>query len=205
MFSWLKNMLQKEHPTSNTTIIETKPELFVKEEIVLSEPIEVYLKKNGTEKTLSWLLEQFCVNLSGSTITELFTGYYYGEYSKKDILDRYEEIINIDEALIEALAKLGESYNPEELHNIYTQKDCYMLFSEKFFLNLVEEITLCQTNMKLVKRTIWEEYFDCVKESLNTKKKSGIADADSQYQPRDEIEATLIMLLQADMKARRNE
>lgn len=205
MFSWLKSMLQKEQPATNTVIIEAKPDVFVREEIILSEPIDVYLKENGTESTLSWLLEQLCQDLSGSSIADLFTGYYDGEYSKKDILDRYEEIITIDEAVVEALAKLGESYNPEVLHNIYTQKDCYMLFSEKFFLDLVEEITLCQTNMKLVKRAVWEEYFDCVKESLNTKKKSGITNSESQYQPRDEIEATLIMLLQADMKARRNE
>lgn len=205
MFSWLRNMLQKEQPAANTVVIEAKPEVFIKEDIILSEPIEVYLKDNGPEKTLSWLLEQLCHDLSGTCIADLFTGYYDGEYSKKDILDSYEEVISIDEKVIEALAKLGESYNPEVLHNIYTQKDCYMLFSEKFFLDLVEEITLCQTNMKLVKRAIWEEYFDCVKENLNTKKKSGITDTDSQYQPRDEIEATLIMLLQADMKARRNE
>lgn len=205
MFSWLRNMLQKEQAATNTEVIEAKREVFIKEDIVLSEPIEVYLKDNGPEKTLSWLLEQLCQDLSGTSIADLFTGYYDGEYSKKDILDRYEEVISIDETVIEALAKLGESYNPEVLHNIYTQKDCYMLFSEKFFLDLVEEITLCQTNMKLVKRAIWEEYFDCVKENLNTKKKSGITDEESQYQPRDEIEATLIMLLQADMKARRNE
>lgn len=205
MFSWLKSMLQKEQPAINTAIIETKPQIFIKEDIILSEPIDAYLRENGTEKTLTWLLEQFCNDLSGSAIADLFTGYYDGAYSKKDILDRYEEIITIDEAVVEALAKLGERYNAEVLHNIYTQKDCYMLFSEKFFLDLVEEITLCQTNMKLVKRHIWEEYFDCVKENLSTKKKSGVTDAESQYQPRDEIEATLIMLLQADMKARRNE
>lgn len=205
MFSWLKSMLQKEQPAINTAIIETKPQVFIKEDIILSEPIDVYLRENGIEKTLTWLLEQFCNDLSGSAIADLFTGYYDGEYSKKDILDRYEEIITIDEAVVEALAKLGESYNAEVLHNIYIQKDCYMLFSEKFFLDLVEEITLCQTNMKLVKRLIWEEYFDCVKENLSTKKKSGVTDTESQYQPRDEIEATLIMLLQADMKARRNE
>lgn len=205
MFSWLKNMLQKEQPAANIVAIEATPEVFIREEISLSEPVAIYLKENGTERTLNWLLEQLCQDLSGSTIADLFTGYYDGEYSKKDILDRYEAIITIDEAVIQALAKLGEDYNPEILHNIYTQKDSYMLFSEKFFLDLVEEITLCQTNMKLVKRAIWEEYFYCVKENLNTKKKSGITDADSQYQPRDEIEATLIMLLQADMKARRNE
>lgn len=204
MFSWLRNMLQKEQPTTNT-VVESKPEVFVKEAIILSEPIEVYMQENGIDKTLSWLLEQLCDGLSGTSIADLFTGYYDGQYSKKDILDRYEEIILIDETVIEALAKFGDSYNPETLHNIYTQKNCYMLFSEKFFLDLIEEITLCQTNMKLVKRAIWEEYFDCVKESLNTKKKSGITDTESQYQPRDEIEATLIMLLQADMKARRNE
>lgn len=198
-------MLKKEQAVTNVAVTETLPKVFNKEEIIISEPIEVYLEQNGLDKTMSWLLEQLCQDLSGANIADLFTGYYDGQYSKKDILDRYEQIIVIDEAVIEALAKLGGYYNPEVLHNIYNQKDCYMLFSEKFFLNLVEEITLCETNMKLVKRAVWEEYFDCVKDNLNTKKKSGITDAEAQYQPRDEIEATLIMLLQADMKARRNE
>lgn len=207
MFSWVKNLFNGDETKvreEGPVIIEPPKESMDREGLILSAEVEAYLNENGPEETLNWLLEKFLLGIRGAEAAELFAGYYEGRCSKKDILDRYEEIIQVDDAVVMALAKLGASYNQEMIKNFLPEADNFSIYGEKFVSELVEDITSCNTSLKMVKRLLWEEYFDCVKTSLDTKKKSGVTDED-KYQPRDEIEATLIMLLEADMKARRNE
>lgn len=206
MFKWIKGIFQADKQPSTEPIVpaEKPTDIFIRENLQLADSIKNNLAENPQEETVAWLVKEFTEDVNNPKVAELFSGYYDGLYSKKDILDSYEEMVIINQEIIEGIAKLGEAYQPAMVSSIYTKNDTYKLYSEKFILNLLEDIANCKVNMKQVKKLLWEEYFDCVKTNLNTKKKTGITDED-KYQPADEIEATLIMLLEADMKARRNE
>ena len=205
MFTWVKNIFtNEEKPTTaaNTPSV-SKPELFDRESIELAAFIKTYYTENGSD-TLAWLVQQVIADLNNPKVAELFAGYYDGLYSKRDIIERYDELVTVNQEVIEAIAKLGESYSPALVHDLYAQDDCYKLFSEQFVAELLDGVAQCKTNMKQIEKLVYEEYFYCIKDNLDIKKKSGLSEADL-YKPADKIEADLIMLLQADIRSRRNE
>lgn len=203
MFNWAKNIFKTEEKATATDKSNIqKPLVFERDNIFLADHIKAYYADNGPA-TVQWLVQQIISDLNNPKVAELFSDYYDGTYSKRDILDQYEEIVTINPDLIYGVAKLGEHFKPELVSNIYEKEDTYKLFSEHFVSNLLDEIANCRTNMKQVEKLIWEEYFYCVKNNLDIKKKSGIS-CEDVYKPADKIEADLIMLLQADLRARRN-
>lgn len=202
MLQWLqkiidKNSTQAVSPSKPKTV--ENPIFITKSEIKLTAENQNFLLNNGPEATMEWLLEQLVENLSGSQSADIFAGYYDNRYSKRDIIDQYDDIIKVDENLLMAIVKLGEYYNPQYIDDLYTTLNFHIIPAR-----LVKEIAELTANnaitLKEINNKLYDEFFFFVKTSLSLKEKI-MANTDITFEeeePVDEIEATIRKLLEAE-------
>lgn len=172
--------------------------------IILSEEIQTFLDANGPADTMRWLLEDFVAKVSGFKSAELFSGYYSSRYSKRDILDKYDEIISLDNTLVEAIAKLGDYYDSKYIEDAYSRLSFYVI-SQKTLAEITGLIAENSISPKEIGNRLYSEYFSFVKNSLSLaqKVKTNMGNlAEPEEEPLDEIEATIRRLLEAEQKNR---
>jgi len=208
MFNWFKNLWANNNNTSSTPAEAIKipnEELAAdKASIVLTDNIEAYLNSNGPEQTMSWLLEALVKDMSGAQSADIFSGYYNNHYSKRDILDKYDDIIVIDENILKAITKLGEYYDPKYIDEKYDNIAFYVI-SKSIITDIAELVARNSISLKAIDNKLYSEYFNFVKTSLSLaqKVKASLDEPAPIEEPVDEIEATIRMLLEAENKANR--
>lgn len=195
MLSWLKNFLKNDESVVQETEKVIVP---IKEKLILSAEIQEYLEKSGPEATLSMLISKLTQGLNGKDASPVFSEYYAGHFSKKDVLDRYEELVAVDMDVLTGIKKLGEHYTPELASLAIGQTEEFCIYPAEFINEFVQCLAAGELTVKVANTKLWKFYFNYVKEFLDIAKKVGIKP--EEYVPRDEIEATLIMLLKAERK-----
>lgn len=199
MLKWLKNFLKNEDTAANEEIVaqkSTTASMPIKENLILSEEIQQFLDANGPEATLTMLIGKLTQDLNGKDAAPIFSEYYSGNYSKKDVLDRYEELVQVDLDVLTGIKKLGEHLTPELASAAIGKTDEFCIYPAYFINEFVQCLAAGELTIKVANTKLWKFYFNYVKEFLDLAKKVGIQP--EEYVPRDEIEATLIMLLKAE-------
>ncbi len=199
MLKWLKNFLKNEDTAANKENAaqeSTTVSIPIQEDLVLSEEIQAFLDVNGPEATLNMLISKLTQGLNGKAAAPIFSEYYSGNYSKKDVLDRYEELVQVDMDVLTGIKKLGEHFTPELASTAIGQTDEFCIYPAYFINEFVQCLAAGELTVKVASTKLWKFYFNYVKEFLDIAKKVGIQP--EEYVPRDEIEATLIMLLKAE-------
>lgn len=199
MLKWLKNFLKNEDTAANEEIVaqkSTTASMPIKENLILSEEIQQFLDANGPEATLTMLIGKLTQDLNGKDAAPIFSEYYSGNYSKKDVLDRYEELVQVDLDVLTGIKKLGEHLTPELASAAIGKTDEFCIYPAYFINEFVQCLAAGELTIKVANTKLWKFYFNYVKEFLDLAKKVGIQP--EEYVPKDEIEATLIMLLKAE-------
>ena len=199
MLKWLKNFLKNEDTAANEEIVaqkSTTASMPIKENLALSEEIQQFLDATGPEATLTMLISKLTQDLNGKDAAPIFSEYYSGNYSKKDVLDRYEELVQVDLDVLTGIKKLGEHLTPELASAAIGKTDEFCIYPAYFINEFVQCLAVGELTVKVANTKLWKFYFNYVKEFLDLAKKVGIQP--EKYVPRDEIEATLIMLLKAE-------
>lgn len=199
MLKWLKNFLKNEDTAANEEIVaqkSTTASMPIKENLILSEEIQQFLDANGPEATLTMLIGKLTQDLNGKDAAPIFSEYYSGNYSKKDVLDRYEELVQVDLDVLTGIKKLGDHLTPELASAAIGKTDEFCIYPAYFINEFVQCLAAGELTIKVANTKLWKFYFNYVKEFLDLAKKVGIQP--EEYVPRDEIEATLIMLLKAE-------
>lgn len=196
MLKWFKNLLKTEE---SVTIESSTP---IQEELILSEEIQQYLDTNGPETTLSMLIGKLSQGLNSRNTSLVFSQYYDGIYSKKDVLDRYDELVQIDNNVLIAIKKLGNHFTPELANKAIPPTSEFCIYPSETICEFVQCLTSGELTIKSANTKLWKFYFNYVREFLDIAKKVGIKP--EEYVPKDEIEATLIMLLKAEQKQKIN-
>lgn len=199
MLKWLKNFLKNEDTAANEEIVaqkSTTASMPIKENLILSEEIQQFLDATGPEATLTMLISKLTQGLNGKDAAPIFSEYYSGNYSKKDVLDRYEELVQVDIDVLTGIKKLGDHLTPELASAAIGKTDEFCIYPAYFINEFVQCLAAGELTIKVANTKLWKFYFNYVKEFLDLAKKVGIQP--EEYVPRDEIEATLIMLLKAE-------
>lgn len=172
------------------------------EPIVLSATIQEYLDHNGPEKTMCWMLEKLVENISGCQSGDIFSGYYCNHCSKRDVLDKYDDIIIVDKDIFNGVSKLGDYYDSKYIEAAYTNLGFYVI-SKESLIDITRQVANNEISIKDVNDRLYAEYFSFVKNSLSLaqKVKASMGNIPMQEEePIDEIEATIRMLLEAEQK-----
>ena len=210
MFKWVKSIFKGQN---NMAVEDNQPLEYVPKEmpkldknsIVLGEEAQSFFEENGPEETMKLLGKQLVEGVSGAAYGDLFNQYYEGSLSKKNILDRYEEMIVLSEDVCLGMVKLGEYFTPEVIHEAYPEEGSFTIISKDTILELAGKFTAGYYDYKIAEKKLWNEFFYFVKDNLDIGRKAaeGQGFVAEEEPPVDEIEATLRMLIAADMKARR--
>ncbi|MCQ2373761.1 MAG: hypothetical protein MJ050_06755, partial [Phascolarctobacterium sp.] len=176
-----------------------------KNSIVLGEEAQSFLEEKGPEETMKLLGKQLVEGVSGAAYADLFNQYYEGNLSKKNILDRYDEMIVLSEDVCLGMVKLGEYYTPDIITEAYPENGNFTIISQATILELAGKFAEGCYDYKIAEKKLWNEFFYFVKDNLDIGRKAaeGQGFVAEEEPPVDEIEATLRMLIAADMKARR--
>lgn len=206
MLNWIKHIFNSKEKAAPLPVSTAQNNFFVadKDTLSLSPEIENFLNANGPELTMKWLLDQLVANMSGSQSAAIFSGYYDNHCSKRDILDKYDEIIIVDTALLQALVKLGDYYDANYISSIYETNISFCVISPEFLSNLAEQLAHNAISLRQLNDKLYEEFFFFVKSSLSLaqKLKTNMNITIAESEPIDEIEATLIKLLSAERNYR---
>ena len=127
MFKWVKSIFKgpSNEAAVDNQLLEYVPKEMPKldkNNIVLGEEAQSFLEQNGPEETMKLLGKQLVEGVSGAAYADLFNQYYEGNLSKKNILDRYDEMIVLSEDVCLGMVKLGEYYTPEVIHEAYPEE-----------------------------------------------------------------------------------
>lgn len=210
MFKWVKRILNGDNsaPVIDDGPLEYVPKempMLDKNSIVLGEEAQSFFEEKGPEETMKLLGKQLVEGVCGAAYGDLFNQYYEGNLSKKNILDRYEEMIVLSEDVCLGMVKLGEYYTPEVIHEAYPEEGSFTIISKDTILELAGKFAAGYYDYKIAEKKLWNEFFYFVKDNLDIGRKAaeGQGFVAEEEPPVDEIEATLRMLIAADMKARR--
>lgn len=201
MLKWIKNIFNESNIEAKQATSEPIKVCLVDnlDELTLVEDIQVYLEQNGPASTMEWLLERLVEKMSGTKGADIFTNYYNNSYSKRDIIDKYDEIITVDEAAMLAIAKLGQYYKAETIEALYADPLNFHVISADFMKELLEQVAQNAISMKQIHNLVYEEYFYFIKSNLSLADKiKANNNIVVEEEPIDEIEATLIKLLLAE-------
>lgn len=200
-----KNQLNSTASTASSTNAAVHMEL--------SSRIQAMVEEKGPHTAFQALLKELFEAINNPSAIEYFSAYYEGQCSKKDILDKYDTLVKVEQDTLEGIATLGkrleEGYGPQMVDELYKAEDTFCIYDKEFFAGVVGELISGQITPKQVQSKLWSKYFNFVKVFLDIGKKVGLAtseqagsDSKPAYEPVDEIEATLIKLLEAEEKTK---
>lgn len=215
----------------------------------ISSRIQAMVEEKGPQTAFQALLKELFERINNPSAVEYFSAYYEGKCSKKDILDKYDFLVKVEQDTLEGIASLGkqlsDGYEPQitvesqsvvdplsviesqiaiepqiavdsqiadvlgMVDELYKAEDTFCIYDKEFFAGVVGELISGHITPKQVQSKLWSKYFNFVKVFLDIGKKVGLAaaeqagsDSKPAYEPVDEIEATLIKLLEAEDKAK---
>ena len=190
MFKWIKNIVGSSSTKEENTVVAVAAA--PQEELLMPETINTFLTENGPEQTMDWLIQELLTGLYNSEAAEVFGDYYAAKYSKKDILDKYEDLVQVKRETLTGIILLGEHYKQELVERYFAAKDDFCIYDAAFVQNFAQDLSTGELTIKAAEDKLWKQYFNFVKNFLKIAKKVGI---EENYEPADEIEAMLIKLL----------